>query len=203
MQAPDRRPRLFLRRTASERSPEAYSAQGGDFGRASGAIRGEAKMSTGQVTRRAALGGFSAVFFAACRRGPAGRAGARALRPAAFVSTSRRSGRTPANRPRTGSRRRFPPRSPRRSPPSDTTGRASRCASTTSFWGRTAAASDPRDRRLTRWSGPSTEGGVERPLRATSNYYPMASDAAMIEQSNYYRVLRLSQAFAYWVARGY
>ena len=33
--------------------------------------------------------------------------------------------------------------------------------------------------------GTVTEGGVERPLRATSSYYPMASDAAMIEQSNY------------------
>ncbi len=51
--------------------------------------------------------------------------------------------------------------------------------------------------------GSVTEGGVERPLRATSNYYPMASDAAMIEQSNYNRVYQLSQAFAYWIARGY
>ena len=45
-------------------------------------------------------------------------------------------------------------------------------------------------------------GGVTSPLRATSWYYPAASDAAMIEQSNYYRVCNLSQAFAYWVARG-
>jgi len=45
-------------------------------------------------------------------------------------------------------------------------------------------------------------GGVTSPLRATSWYYPAASDAAMIEQSNYYRVYNLSQAFAYWVARG-
>jgi hypothetical protein len=51
--------------------------------------------------------------------------------------------------------------------------------------------------------GAVTEGGVERPLRATSYYYPMASDAAMIEQSNYNRIYQLSQAFAYWVARGY
>lgn len=51
--------------------------------------------------------------------------------------------------------------------------------------------------------GTVTEGGVERPLRATSYYYPSASDAAMIEQSNYNRVFQLSQAFAYWVARGY
>ncbi len=51
--------------------------------------------------------------------------------------------------------------------------------------------------------GTVTEGGVERPLRATSSYYPMASDAAMIEQSNFNRVAQLSQAFAYWIARGY
>lgn len=51
--------------------------------------------------------------------------------------------------------------------------------------------------------GTMTDGGVERPLRATSYYYPMAADAAMIEQSNYNRVYQLSQAFAYWVARGY
>ena len=51
--------------------------------------------------------------------------------------------------------------------------------------------------------GTVTVGGVTSPLRATSYYYPSASDAAMIEQSNYTRVYNLSQAFAYWVARGY
>jgi len=51
--------------------------------------------------------------------------------------------------------------------------------------------------------GTVTIGGVTSPLRATSYYYPSGSDAALIEQSNYNRVYNLSQAFAYWVARGY
>ena len=46
-------------------------------------------------------------------------------------------------------------------------------------------------------------GGVARPLRALTWYYPAASDAATIEQSNYDRVFQLSRAFAYWAARGY
>jgi hypothetical protein len=46
-------------------------------------------------------------------------------------------------------------------------------------------------------------GGVARPLRAQTWYYPAASDPATIEQSNYYRVFQLSRAFAYWAARGY
>ena len=46
-------------------------------------------------------------------------------------------------------------------------------------------------------------GGVARPLRALTWYYPSASDQVMIEQSNYYRVLQLSNAFAQWAARGY
>jgi len=49
--------------------------------------------------------------------------------------------------------------------------------------------------------GVYTIGGVERPLRASTWYYPMAVDNVMIEQSNYDRVAQLSQAFAYWVAR--
>jgi hypothetical protein len=49
--------------------------------------------------------------------------------------------------------------------------------------------------------GVVTIGGVERPLRATTSYYAMGPDNTMIEQSNYYRVSQLSQAFAYWVAR--
>lgn len=44
-------------------------------------------------------------------------------------------------------------------------------------------------------------GGVERPLRASAFYYPSPVDNTMIAQSNYNRVFRLSQAFAYWVAR--
>jgi hypothetical protein len=51
--------------------------------------------------------------------------------------------------------------------------------------------------------GVVTAGGVERPLRASSSYFPSPADNAMIEQSNYDRVYQLSQAFAYWVARGF
>jgi hypothetical protein len=50
--------------------------------------------------------------------------------------------------------------------------------------------------------GVVTAGGVERPLRANSPYFPSPADNAMIEKSNYDRVSQLSQAFAYWVARG-
>jgi len=46
-------------------------------------------------------------------------------------------------------------------------------------------------------------GGVARPLRALTSYYPAASDPATIERSNYDRVFQLSRAFAYWAARGY
>ena len=46
-------------------------------------------------------------------------------------------------------------------------------------------------------------GGVARPLRAQTWYYPAASDPATIEQSNYDRVFQRSRAFAYWAARGY
>lgn len=45
--------------------------------------------------------------------------------------------------------------------------------------------------------------GVARPLRAMTWYYPAASDAAQIEQTNYDRVFQLSRAFASWAARGY
>ncbi len=51
--------------------------------------------------------------------------------------------------------------------------------------------------------GTVTRGGVERPLRASASYYPSASDSAMIEQSNYNRVVQLCQAFADWIAKGY
>jgi hypothetical protein len=51
--------------------------------------------------------------------------------------------------------------------------------------------------------GVVTAGGVERPLRASSSYFPSPADNAMIEQSNFDRVSQLSQAFAYWVARGF
>ena len=51
--------------------------------------------------------------------------------------------------------------------------------------------------------GEVTRGGVTQPLRATNYYYPMAQDNVMIAQSNHDRVVRLAQAFAGWVARGY
>ncbi len=51
--------------------------------------------------------------------------------------------------------------------------------------------------------GVVTAGGVERPLRASSSYFPSPADNAMIEQSNYDRIYQFSQAFAYWVARGF
>ena len=51
--------------------------------------------------------------------------------------------------------------------------------------------------------GEVTVGGVTRPLRATTSYNPMAVDQPLVEQSNFDRIAQLSQAFAYWVARGY
>jgi hypothetical protein len=51
--------------------------------------------------------------------------------------------------------------------------------------------------------GTVTINGVESPLRASAFYYPSPVDNTMIAQSNYDRVYQLSQAFAYWVARGY
>jgi hypothetical protein len=60
-------------------------------------------------------------------------------------------------------------------------------------------------------SGPSPDqmigevarGGVARPLRATTSYFPSAVDNVMIEESNHRRVSQLVQAFAGWIARGY
>ena len=51
--------------------------------------------------------------------------------------------------------------------------------------------------------GEVTVGGVTRPLRATTSYYPMAVDQPNFEQANFDRIAQLSQAFAYWAARGY
>ncbi len=51
--------------------------------------------------------------------------------------------------------------------------------------------------------GEVTVAGVTHPLRATTSYYPMAVDQALVEQSNFDRIAQLSQAFAYWAARGY
>ena len=47
-----------------------------------------------------------------------------------------------------------------------------------------------------------TVGGAEWPLRASTRYWPSPVDNTMIEASNFRRVSRLSQAFAFWVARG-
>ena len=47
-----------------------------------------------------------------------------------------------------------------------------------------------------------TAGGAEWPLRASNRYWPSPVDNTMIEASNFRRVSRLSQAFAFWVARG-
>ena len=44
--------------------------------------------------------------------------------------------------------------------------------------------------------------GAEWPLRASNRYWPSPVDNTMIEASNFRRVSRLSQAFAFWVARG-
>ena len=50
-------------------------------------------------------------------------------------------------------------------------------------------------------TGTVTIDGVTRPLRATSTYFPSAVNNALLEQSCYYRIYDLSQAFAYWAAR--
>ena len=52
-------------------------------------------------------------------------------------------------------------------------------------------------------SGEVTVNGVARPLRAATWYYPSPFDQPLFEQSNFYRVQKLVDAFAYWAARGY
>jgi len=49
--------------------------------------------------------------------------------------------------------------------------------------------------------GEAIVGGVARPVRAQTWYYPSASDQVMIEQSNHDRVSQLVQALAYWIVR--
>ena len=49
--------------------------------------------------------------------------------------------------------------------------------------------------------GVATIDGVERPVRATSSYYPSPVDQTMIEQSNRERVRLLTQALAFWIAQ--
>jgi len=49
--------------------------------------------------------------------------------------------------------------------------------------------------------GEAVVGGVARPVRASTTYYPSAVDQSLFEQSNHDRVSQLVQALAYWVAR--
>ena len=49
--------------------------------------------------------------------------------------------------------------------------------------------------------GVATINGVERPVRATSSYYPSPVDQTMVEQSNRDRVRLLTQALAFWIAQ--
>ncbi len=49
--------------------------------------------------------------------------------------------------------------------------------------------------------GVATINGVGMPVRATSTYYPMAVDNAMIDQSNRDRISQLTEALAYWIAQ--
>ena len=50
--------------------------------------------------------------------------------------------------------------------------------------------------------GVAIVGGHETPIRATTSYYTNPIDQTMIEQSNRERVAKLTQALAYWIARG-
>jgi hypothetical protein len=67
----------------------------------------------------------------------------------------------------------------------------------------TGNAGGPAGATLDQMVGEVILGGVARPLRAETSYYPSAPDLVMIEQANYDRVSQLSRAFAYWAARGY
>jgi hypothetical protein len=50
--------------------------------------------------------------------------------------------------------------------------------------------------------GVAVIGGRELPVRATTSYYTTPVDQTMIERSNRERVSQLSQALAFWIARG-
>lgn len=50
--------------------------------------------------------------------------------------------------------------------------------------------------------GVAVIGGHETPIRATTSYYTNPIDQTMIERSNRDRVSQLTQALAYWIARG-
>ena len=67
--------------------------------------------------------------------------------------------------------------------------------------GSNVGANGPAGSSYDNIQGSAIVNGVEMPVRATSTYYPMASDQTMIEQSNRERVRQLTQALAYWIAQ--
>jgi hypothetical protein len=67
--------------------------------------------------------------------------------------------------------------------------------------GSNVAANGPAGSSYDNIEGVATIDGVEMPVRATSTYYPMASDDTMIEQSNRDRISQLTEALAYWIAQ--
>jgi hypothetical protein len=46
--------------------------------------------------------------------------------------------------------------------------------------------------------GPRGSVAAETPLRATSNYFPMGVNQALVGESNHDRIVKLAQAFAHW-----
>jgi hypothetical protein len=67
--------------------------------------------------------------------------------------------------------------------------------------GPNVGANGPANSSYDNIQGFATINGVEMPVRATSNYYPMTQDQTMIEQSNRDRVQQLTQALAFWIAQ--
>jgi hypothetical protein len=51
-------------------------------------------------------------------------------------------------------------------------------------------------------NGVAIIGSAQTPVRATTSFYTSPIDQTMIEQSNHARVSQLTQALAYWIARG-
>ena len=125
----------------------------------------------------------------------------RAPLSAASASTSLRCAPRWAIRPRGGSLRNFRARSHRLWPASGAPALRSRCGSTPSILGSSSGGQGPQGTSPDQILGEVIVGGVARPLRASTSYYPMAVDQALVEQSNHDRVSQLVQAFAYWAAR--
>ena len=69
--------------------------------------------------------------------------------------------------------------------------------------GPSSGAAGPGGSSPDQMIGQATVNGVTRPVRATTWYYPSPFDQPLFEQSNFYRVQKLTEAFAYWVAQGY